>query len=291
MSQIARQYGSVLNFRIILTHLSQLYFIRGKAFNFFFQYFFFLIFVSSVSFASPSHSQWSKNALIGKINYSKHNDFVAVENIYTSKKNIFLHRDAYTAFKLMHQAAKKQGIDLRILSAARSFSYQKAIWERKWSSYNKNKLDISSSNRTKFKENTKENVKENFINRAREILQYSAMPNISRHHWGTEVDLNSLDNRYFNSSTGKKIYTWLVKHARHYGFCQVYSKKGNVRKHGFNEERWHWSYLPLAHSLLAQYNQKIHYKDIQGFSGSQVAKDLKVIEHYVNGINPACKPE
>ena len=281
MSQIARQYGNVLNFCIVLVHTFKLCCVRDIPFLLFLKYSFFFILVSSSSFASPNQKEWSKNALIGKIDYSNRSDFVLVEKVYTSKKNIFLHRYAYMAFRKMHKAAKKDGIDLKILSAARNFSYQKMIWERKWSSYKNKKADTLSDKQRKSKQQT--------INSARAILQYSAMPNISRHHWGTEIDLNSLDNRYFNSMIGKKIYTWLVKHARYYGFCQVYNKKGNVRKYGFNEEKWHWSYMPLAHMLITQYNQKIHYKDIHGFSGSEVAKDLKVIEHYVNGIDPACK--
>ncbi|MBK8672515.1 MAG: D-alanyl-D-alanine carboxypeptidase family protein [Bacteroidetes bacterium] len=30
------------------------------------------------------------------------------------------------------------------------------------------------------------------------------MPGSSRHHWGTEVDINALSNAYFSTGEGKK---------------------------------------------------------------------------------------
>jgi LAS superfamily LD-carboxypeptidase LdcB len=125
--------------------------------------------------------------------------------------------------------------------------------------------------------------------RARIILKYSSMPGTSRHHWGTDVDLNSIDPKYFETANGKKIYEWLSAHASEYGFCQPYNAKGNKRPAGYEEEKWHWSYMPLAKQCLNAYKAKVTYADFKGFLGYETAEKLKVIENYVMGINPDCK--
>jgi len=112
------------------------------------------------------------------------------------------------------------------------------------------------------------------------------MPSTSRHHWGTDMDLNNLNNKFFDSGEGLKIYTWLKAHGAEYGFCQPYTTKEGGRT-GYEEERWHWSYLPLSGEFLNQYKKEVTYKDITGFEGSEVAKPMGVIKNYVEGV--ACK--
>ncbi len=137
-----------------------------------------------------------------------------------------------------------------------------------------------------------QNLKETIPNRkqrALKILEYSSMPGTSRHHWGTDIDLNALNNTYFASGQGQKEYDWLVSHASDYGFCQVYTEQDEDRPDGYHEEKWHWSYLPLAQQFLQQYNEQISYADIVGFDGSSVAEEIGAIQKYVNGIAPRCQ--
>jgi LAS superfamily LD-carboxypeptidase LdcB len=202
-----------------------------------------------------------KNVVLGRYNYKKHKDFVKVEQKYCTKTS-YLNKKVYQSFIKMYNDAKKEAIILKIVSGTRSYYHQKLIWERKWKLYNK----LTP------------------VNRVKKILEYSSMPSTSRHHWGTDIDLNNLNNRYFTKGKGKKIYDWLIKNANKYGFYQVYSSKDNGRK-GYNMEKWHWSYLPIAGAYLDYYNQNVTYKDIKGFNGSKFAKDVKMIENYVNGIS------
>jgi LAS superfamily LD-carboxypeptidase LdcB len=109
------------------------------------------------------------------------------------------------------------------------------------------------------------------------------MPSSSRHHWGTDIDLNSLNNSYFNSGKGLSEYEWLITHANHFGFYQVYTEK-NKNRTGYNLEKWHWSYLPLASKYLDFYNKRVINDDINGFEGFQQAQKVKIIKDYVNGI-------
>ncbi len=206
---------------------------------------------------------FSKEDLLGKFDPSKHTDFVLIEKKYTEKPNIYMRKEAYNSWKKMHEAAAKDGINLIIISATRNFDYQKGIWERKW-------------NDAKFKG-------KDDLQTALNILKYSSMPGTSRHHWGTDVDFNSVTPTYFTSGQGKKIYDWLVKNAATYGFAQTYTSKKDGRT-GYEEEHWHWSYMPLSSQLLKQYNEKISYADLTGFAGSKSAEAAKAIELYVNGI-------
>ena len=207
----------------------------------------------------------SKALVLGKFEYKSDSAFIQV-NAEHSLKTLYLNKDVYIAFLKMFAAANKEGIELKILSGTRNFNEQKAIWERKWNTY------------ANFKP----------LQRAQKILEYSSMPSSSRHHWGTDLDLNSLRNSYFSTGKGQAIYNWLNANANSYGFYQVYTDKANGRT-GYNLEKWHWSYLPLASQYLEFYNSNITINDIDGFKGSELAKDLNIIEYYVNGISKKAK--
>ncbi len=214
----------------------------------------------------PLPNPVSKDYLLGKFDPPQHPDFVPVGKPYADRPNMFLRREAYGAFKKMWQRAQKDGITLKIISSTRNFAQQKAIWEEKWSRFAQ-QVPVPKA-------------------RALKILEYSSMPGSSRHHWGTDIDLNDLNNPSFEPG-GKyeKVYEWLSAHAHEFGFCQPYTAG---RPFGYQEEKWHWSYTPLSKSFLTQYKSSIKDSDIQGFLGANLALELGAVEHYVLGINQSC---
>ncbi|MDW3648141.1 MAG: M15 family metallopeptidase [Bacteroidia bacterium] len=218
--------------------------------------------------------------LLGRFDPAKHEDFEKITATHGAGSGLgaYLHKETLAAFKEMHAAAKEEGVKLTIRSATRNFFRQKQIWEAKWTGARKvGGKDLSKS-------------KPDPTDRATEILLFSSMPGTSRHHWGTDMDLNAFENSYFASGKGLKEYEWLKAHAAEYGFGQPYTEKGEgKRPFGYEEEKWHWSYLPLARKLLKAYSAQIVPTDIQGFKGAEVAEELKVIERYVEGIAPECK--
>ncbi len=216
-----------------------------------------------------------KNYLLGKFDPTTHPQFskLSDEHAQGSAKGAYLRKETYDAFITMSEAARKEGVELIIISATRNFDSQKRIWENKW----EGRTMVEGKNLTTVKD-----PKE----RARLILLYSSMPTTSRHHWGTDMDLNSLDNSFFESGEGLKIYQWLTTYAADYGFCQPYTSKAGGRT-GYEEEKWHWSYLPLSGFFLEAYKKQVRYSDIKGFAGSEVAKSMEVIKIYVDGV--ACK--
>lgn len=219
--------------------------------------------------------QVDKNYLLGKFDPATHPQFIKLSDEHTrgSARGAYLRKETYEAFVKMSEAALKDSVKLVIISATRNFDSQKRIWENKWNG----KVQVEGKDLT-----TVHDPKE----RARLILLYSSMPSTSRHHWGTDMDLNNLNNKFFDSGEGLNIYTWLKAHGAEYGFCQPYTTKEGGRT-GYEEERWHWSYLPLSGEFLNQYKKEVTYKDITGFEGSEVAKPMGVIKNYVEGV--ACK--
>lgn len=207
---------------------------------------------------------FSAEELLGKIDPAKDADFTLIDSRYTAKPSSYLRKEAYDAFIQMEEAAAKDGIELTILSATRNFNYQKGIWERKW----------QRSRYMGWQE----------IEKVKDIMQYSSMPGTSRHHWGTDIDLNSLRNDYFESGKGLATYQWLQHNALQFGFVQVYANQSEGRT-GYNDEKWHWSYMPLAGPMLEQYNQLINNEMIDGFSGSEQAAEIDAVKTYVNGIH------
>ncbi|MEZ4829404.1 MAG: M15 family metallopeptidase [Bacteroidia bacterium] len=217
--------------------------------------------------------------LLGKFDPAKDTLFAKIADQHSrgSGRGAYLHRDCYAAFVKMYEAAKADGITLTILSATRNFNRQKEIWEGKWKGSTKvGGKDLSVS-------------EPDPVARAKTILLYSSMPGTSRHHWGTDMDINSLDNHYFDEGKGKAEYEWLVAHGHEFGFCQPYTAKGDARPNGYEEERWHWSYMPLSKKYLASYQRQVSATMIGGFAGAETAGEINVIENYVMGVNPECK--
>ena len=241
-------------------------------------------FVLGTVAAEPSESARSettspgidRNYLLGHIDPVADANFSRIAKVYAGRDGLYLLDEAYRAFVRMHQAAKKDGVSLVIVSATRNFRAQKRIWERKWTGVR----SVDGRNLAKTVPDP--------IARARIILRYSSMPGTSRHHWGTDVDLNSVENAYFATPKGRKVYEWLAAHARDFGFCQPYTPRGNDRPQGYEEEPWHWSYCPLAKRYLEQYVQKVTCDDIRGFKGAETAAQIDVIANYVLTINPKC---
>ena len=225
----------------------------------------------------PAKAVLTLKQLIGDVSPASDADFAPVPTSLGPKGGMYANKQALAAFAKMHDAAKKDGVDLVIISAFRSFSDQKRIWNDKWTG--KTTVEGGKLPRTIPDPQA----------RAEKILEFSAMPATSRHHWGTEFDLNDLTNSYFASGRGKAIHDWLSAHAPEFGFCQVYSPKGPDRPRGYNREDWHWSYLPVASRYLSAYPNVVGYERIVGFEGASTAKSIEVIPNYVQSINPDCQ--
>jgi hypothetical protein len=87
--------------------------------------------------------------------------------------------------------------------------------------------------------------------REKEILNASSAPGISRHHWGTEFDIFGLNPRRFHKGQDMyDEYTWMKQHAAASGFFKPFAGHEVLGEHTYIEERWHWSYFPIAQAMV-----------------------------------------
>lgn len=215
------------------------------------------------------------NELLGQFNEKTHPEFINLDStsLPVNKSGMYLRKivaeklvQAYHDFKHKHP-----DIPFIIVSATRNYDYQNSIWQYKWQNLYPKYL------------NSKKTVNE--------ILNYSAMPGTSRHHWGTDVDITNVDPDYFRlNPKGKILFSWLKKNMPKYGFCHVYTKG---RNRGYKPEEWHWSYKPLSKYYLAKYQYYIDKKPDEiinnlTFAGHDKINLKDIIKEYVFSINKAC---
>ncbi len=220
------------------------------------------------------------NYVTGRFDPAKHSDFINLKKSgIPCSDDLYLRKETVEALKLLLNDFKKDNpkIKIQIQSATRNFYSQKKIWDEKW----KGKRKITGlEDITKITDP---------LNRSLKILEYSSMPGTSRHHWGTDFDINTLNNQYYEKGEGKIIYQWLKKNASKYGFAQPYTAG---RTDGYKEERWHWSYVPLSKQFLENWNN-IYQEDPSHFSRKGIFEGSDKSGHispiYVNSINPDCK--
>ena len=210
----------------------------------------------------------TKDFLLGNVIRKDNPLFVKVDAEH-SERNIYLIPPVYEAFKKMYKAALADSVKLIITSGHRTFVEQVYEWELRWK---------NPRTETEFEDD---------VEKAKYILQYRSMPGTTRHHWGTDIDLNSFELAYYQKEEGKKVYNWLKENAAAYGFYQPYTPYNEKRPKGYQEEKWHWSYKPLSRLMLIKYLELTSIDDIVGFDGDTAAKKLPIRSDWVCGVNPA----
>lgn len=216
-----------------------------------------------------------KAYLLGHFRPDTTTDFVRLPRYITGGRGAYLRTAAAAALEQMLRAADNEGIRIRVVSATRTFSRQRTIWEGKFTGI---RLSMGR-NLAKDHPDT--------LERCRAILEYSSAPGISRHHWGTDVDFNRTDPAYWRQGEGLVVLRWLEKNASRYGYVMAYPPD---RDYGYRYEPWHWSYCPLARPMLRSYFHKVVAdEDLRGFSGDEALRGLPWREWYVNSVGEGLK--
>jgi len=167
-----------------------------------------------------------------------HVDFVSFERP--------VHKDLLKPLAYLKQCAAQQGFCLEIASGFRSFDRQLAIWNEK-ALAQRPVLDADSRPVTLSDLTERDRV---FA-----ILQWSALPGASRHHWGSEIDVfdqSAVDSNYRLTLTVDEtrgsgpfaafhhwLNNWLSE--QHDFYCPYVAGRGWV-----SPEPWHLSYKPTA---------------------------------------------
>ncbi|WP_392566268.1 M15 family metallopeptidase [Utexia brackfieldae] len=229
--------------------------------------------ITNYACAAPSHIPL--NELIGQFNEKQHPNYIRLDStvLPVNKPGMYLQKEVVAKLIQAYQAFKSEHPDIPflIVSATRNYDYQSSIWQRKWQTLYPKLKDSSKT--------------------ANEILRYSSMPGTSRHHWGTDVDITSVESSYFHQNPkGKILYAWLLENMPKYGFCQSF----NIgRQGGYQPEEWHWSYQPIAKQYIAEYKQYMDKQpelvmDKLNFIGHEKIPLKTLISQYVFVVNQDC---
>lgn len=157
-----------------------------------------------------------------------------------------LEKETASAFKAMQSHALQHGFSLRLCSGWRSFERQlkifnaKARQERPLFDRNNQLCDVNTMSSEQILE---------------AILGWSALPGLSRHHWGTDLDwfdgakvdkyaLQLEPWEYQPEGPCYGLAVWLEEHMERYGFFRPYREDLG----GVAPEPWHLSFAPVSYS-------------------------------------------
>ena len=138
------------------------------------------------------------------------NDLVSIDTSYASSSDLECSHIALNAFREMSEAASKEGYQIVINSAYRSYQDQMELTNTYLNSYGQNYVD-----------------------------KYVAKPGFSEHQTGLAFDIGSRTTNVFANS---KEYVWMEENAYKFGFIHRFTKR-YAPITGFREEAWHYRYV------------------------------------------------
>lgn len=132
---------------------------------------------------------------------------------FEPRRTYELRLEAADAWSRMHAAARADGIELRVVSAFRSFDYQRTVYE-------------------------------DAVRRMGPDQDSVARPGHSEHQLGTAIDIAGADDdTVLKSSFGETpAGKWLAAHAPEFGFAISYTS-ANRATTGYIPEPWHYRYV------------------------------------------------
>ena len=138
---------------------------------------------------------------------------VLMRGLYRRGPKETLKSEAYTAFKSLSTAAKKEGLTIIATNTYRSYIAQEKTYNA-----------IKGSNGKEYADN------------------YAARPGHSEHQTGLALDVGTLNSDI--SFVDTEEYIWMQNHAHEYGFILRYPE-GKEYITGFNYEPWHYRYVGI----------------------------------------------
>ena len=159
-------------------------------------------------------TDFSTDMLINKHRYLSEefelDDLTSIDIKYASERDLQCSRLALNAFIKMYDAAQKEGYDIVINSAYRSYQDQVDLSNLYLNTYGQSYVD-----------------------------KFVAKPGFSEHQTGLAFDIGSRHNRIFSNS---KEFDWMQEHAHEYGFVMRYDVRYEDLT-GFRKEPWHYRYV------------------------------------------------
>lgn len=203
------------------------------------------------------------------------------KNDYTeSSQGLLVHKSIENDLKRMQAAALEDGVAIALLSSYRSFEQQLNIWNEKATGKrvirNDDEMIVNI-----------EDLNEDELIHA--IMRYSAIPGLSRHHFGTDMDVydpNSIDDNYKvklvaseydDEGPFAKLNQWMDKNLESFGFYRPYSHdQGRLA-----QEPWHISHRETATNFVGQLTSDKMLSFFNQFSNNE----FKLIEKIKNHLD------
>lgn len=151
-----------------------------------------------------------------------------------SINNTKLNKTSLENFINMFNAAKENGLTIKITTAYRDYNFQSILYNNYVNSDGQDKADT-----------------------------YSARPGHSEHQFGYSIDLTNGENAKFSEFESTKEYEWLKDNAYKYGFILRYPKDKEYIT-GYQFEPWHYRYVGTEISNYIQENN-ITYEEYYAY--------------------------
>ena len=147
--------------------------------------------------------------------------------VSSENETYLLRKEAADALQQMYEDAKKEGLEIAVVSAYRSYEDQKEIYDYYFSKYD----ELTAS-------------------------RLVSIPGCSEHQLGLSVDLTSKDiigdeDSFFVDTPE---YRWVIKHAHEYGFILRYPKEKEAVTQ-ISYEPWHFRYVGREAAAYLYENQ------------------------------------
>jgi LAS superfamily LD-carboxypeptidase LdcB len=202
--------------------------------------------------------------------------------------NGVVHRSVVAPLLALREAARADGIDLRVVSSFRGFDHQTAIWNAKFSGQRRlldhhgYAIDAATLDERSLVD---------------AILIWSALPGASRHHWGTDIDVidhaampegyvpQLVQHEFSAGGVFSLLGAWLRENLTRFGFFRPYT----TFRGGVMPEPWHLSYAPVSVPALNELSLEVLVEAISGSSllgrESVLARLPELYERYVRTVD------
>ena len=194
-------------------------------------------------------------------------------------KNFYVHKDVIEPLKSLLAQAEKDGQAIQLVSGFRDFDRQLQIWNDKWQGFRPvysrhgRPLNITSMSD---------------IEKYKALSLWSAIPGLSRHHWGTDFDLfsaKSIDaghkvelvpEEFGHGGPCAELEHWLQENLASFGFFRPYRDF----RGGICEEPWHISHQSTSQAILDDFAYPEWQSYIKSSSIKSAGFIAEQLEHY-----------